>query len=177
MYGMELIWKMALFFGVWILVCLGTTAAMLAWDKHRMGGYDERQMMHRGRGTILGFWAMVIFDFVVLIWDGIEPGFWTGQWIAMLSILLGGTVSITYFMITDSWAKFNEKTWFVGPCFFLTGAMQFYNFKRLDDSLLVLVQKGEETPQTRHIMILLCGFCMIYYGLLHLVCHWWHNRE
>ena len=178
MYGMKLVWKMAAFFGVWIALCLVATAAMLAWDKHRGdGGYDERQMMHRGRGTILGFWAMMIFNLVVLIWDGIEPGLWTGQWMATLSTMLGGTVCITYFMITDSWAKFNEKTWWVGPCFFLSGAMQIYNYKQLDDSLLALVQQGKETPQTRHITILLCGMCMIYYGLLHLICHWWHNRE
>lgn len=179
MYSMKEVLMAAAAFGGWIVVCLAATALLLAWDKRRMSsGYDERQMMHRGRGTVLGFWAMVIFNLVVLIWDGFAPGFWTGQWTAVIGVLLGGTVSITYFMITDSWAKFNEKTWWVGPCFLLSGTAQFINFKRLNDDLLILVQLGQEPgPRSEHFMILLCGFCMIYYGALHLVCHWWHNRE
>lgn len=178
MYGMKDILKVAGVFGIFIVICLLASGAMLIWDRCRLTkGYDERQMIHRGRGCTLGYSVLTTFLLIAMIWDMVEPGIWNVKQVTFLGILVGGMSTVTYLMLTDSWAKFNEKTWWAGPLFIVTGMLQLFNFNSFNESLEVAVKLGEEVPRMDHFSILMIGLGMIYYGLLHMFCRWWHSRE
>lgn len=180
MYGKKEILTVV-YIGVgFILLALAICGATLLWNKHRKpGGYDERQMIHRGRGSTLGFDAVILLNFVVYLWEIFGELPISAGDLALGTIWVGGLICVTYFMVTDSWARLNEqKYWWISPSFILSGVMQIYSFVTLNDKLQYSVEHGMELlPSTGHFHNLMIGIMFIYYGILHLACRWWHNRE
>jgi len=179
MYGFkEIMIAVGVFVGIAILA-LAASGAMLLWDKHRLTkAFDERQMFHRGRGTTLGFYVMVGFNFIVAIWDMFDPISWTVFQTALTGCLMGSLVSVTYFMLTDSWVKLRQKAGWAGYAFILIGILQIVTFTKLNDSLRILVMMGEESAgKTEHFFNLMVGVFFIYMGLLQIICRWWHDQE
>ena len=160
-----------------VLCALGISGLMLLWDKRKpQKGYDERQVLHRGRAATLGCLVSIGYGVALMVWEGAAS--WPAEFIGYVGIWLTALVVVTYCVLTESLIRPGEKYRWIGVVLLFAGVADLISFYHKNQELSWYVEKGlEVAAHHRHFANLLMGVTFLFWGVLVMITQWRYSRE
>ena len=160
-----------------VLCALAISALMLLWDKRKSRkGYDERQVLHRGRAATLGCAVAVAYGLALMTWEGLSR--WPVDFIGQVGIWLVLLVVLTYCILTESLIRPGKKYGVYGLYLVFIGVVQLVSFYHKNRELSWLAEKGMEVAaQYEHFWNLIFPVSWIFLGILIMATQWHYSRE